>query len=245
MQTRFIGSGDAFGSGGRFQTCIAVSDDERTVLLDCGATSVTAMQAQAFDPGQVDAVVVSHFHADHFGGIPFLVLHGQFNRRTTPLTIVGPPGIEGRVAAAMEMAYPGSSAVERRFDVRCVDLAPGGATHHLDDDLSVRGWEVDHPSGGVPLCLRLEMSGRVVGYSGDTAWTPSLTHAAEAADLFVIESYTYQRTVPYHLSYAAVLEHSEALDADAVVLTHMSNDMLGNLAQAHHAAAFDEMTIDL
>ena len=76
MRVRVVGSGDAFGSGGRFQTCIAVTDDSGArprVLLDCGATSLTAMRQQQLDPNEIDTVLVSHLHGDHFGGVPFLV----------------------------------------------------------------------------------------------------------------------------------------------------------------------------
>ena len=67
MEIRFVGSGDAFGSGGRFQTCIRLQEHGYTTLVDCGATSLTAMKAQHLDPGEVDAVVLSHLHGDHFG----------------------------------------------------------------------------------------------------------------------------------------------------------------------------------
>lgn len=81
MQIRFVGSGDAFGSGGRFQTCIRLQAKGYTALVDCGATSLTALKAQQLDPGEVDVVVLSHLHGDHFGGLPFLVLDGQFTGR--------------------------------------------------------------------------------------------------------------------------------------------------------------------
>jgi len=92
MEIRFVGSGDAFGSGGRFQTCIRLQEHGYTTLVDCGATTLTAMKAQDLDPGEVDAVVLSHLHGDHFGGLPFLVLDGQFTRRTKALTVLGPVG---------------------------------------------------------------------------------------------------------------------------------------------------------
>ncbi|MFI7632884.1 MBL fold metallo-hydrolase [Nonomuraea sp. NPDC049400] len=90
MRVRFVGSGDAFGSGGRFQTCISVTSGDLVVLVDCGATSLTALKSQAIDPRSVDAVVISHLHGDHFGGLPFLVLDGQFSRRRSRCTCSGP-----------------------------------------------------------------------------------------------------------------------------------------------------------
>jgi ribonuclease BN (tRNA processing enzyme) len=79
MQVKFIGSGDAFGNGGRFQACILLrapghADD---VLLDCGASSLVALKQQRHDPAKIGLVLVSHLHGDHFGGVPFLVLDGH------------------------------------------------------------------------------------------------------------------------------------------------------------------------
>ena len=87
MRIRFAGSGDAFGSGGRWQTCIHLSGNGQVLLVDCGATSLAALKAQGLDPSAVDAVAVTHLHGDHFGGLPFLILDGQFSRRSTPLQV--------------------------------------------------------------------------------------------------------------------------------------------------------------
>ncbi|SDY91887.1 Beta-lactamase superfamily domain-containing protein [Modestobacter sp. DSM 44400] len=147
MRMTVVGSGDAFGSGGRFQTCIALASDQASpprVLLDCGATSLTALRHQEIETNSVDAVVLSHLHGDNFGGLPFLVLDGQFRRRTRDLIVVGPPGTQNRLEQTMEALYPGSSTVQRRFDVRIVE--------HLDrqtvevDGLRVTPFEVRHAS---------------------------------------------------------------------------------------------------
>ena len=82
----FAGSGDAFGSGGRYQACIHLRPDGASpVLLDCGATSLSALKRLGLHPGEITAVFVSHLHGDHFGGLPFLILDEQFSRRTRPL----------------------------------------------------------------------------------------------------------------------------------------------------------------
>src|SRR5207244_4135422 len=118
VTVRFLGSGDAFGSGGRFQTCIHVRSEAGAFLIDCGASSLVAMKRSDVESNDIGVVVLSHLHGDHFGGIPFLVLDGQFSGRTSVLTIAGPIGTAQRVEAAMEVLFPGSSKVERRFDLR-------------------------------------------------------------------------------------------------------------------------------
>jgi len=122
LTVTFAGSGDAFGSGGRYQACIHLrgSGGGDPVLLDCGATSLSALKRLGLDPGKIAAVFVSHLHGDHFGGLPFLILDGQFSRRTKPLTVAGPPGLARRLTEAMEC----SARRTRRQAVRSTP-APG------------------------------------------------------------------------------------------------------------------------
>jgi ribonuclease BN (tRNA processing enzyme) len=244
MQVRFAGSGDAFGSGGRFQTCIRLDGGGQVMLVDCGATSLVALKAQGLDPSAVGAVAVTHLHGDHFGGLPFLILDGQFSRRSAPLLVAGPPGIRARLTDAMETLFPGSSQAARRFAVDVTELAADGRPAGLGA-ATVRGWRVDHACGAPPLALSVELDGKTFAYSGDTQWTPALIRAARGADLFAAEAYTFDRRIRFHLDYQTLREHLDDIEAQRVVLTHMSADMLGRLADAELPAAYDGMTVDL
>ena len=244
MRVRFAGSGDAFGSGGRWQTCIHLSGEGQVLLVDCGATSLVALKAQGLDPGAVDAVAVTHLHGDHFGGLPFLILDGQFSRRSKPLQVAGPPGIRARLAETMEALFPGSSQAQRRFPVEVTELGTDGKAAGLGA-ATVRGWEVKHACGAPPLALRVELGGTSFAYSGDTEWTAALAEAAHGADLFAVEAYTFDRPVRYHLDYRTLCAHLGEIRARRIVLTHMSAAMLTRLADADLPAAYDGMTADL
>jgi ribonuclease BN (tRNA processing enzyme) len=124
MKLTVIGSGDAFSAGGRFQSCYMVEDGGSRYLLDFGATSLLALQRSAIAPNSIRAVLISHLHGDHFGGLPFLFIDAIFiSRRTEPLIIAGPPGIEARFWLAIDAFYPGMEAVERGFE-RFIELQP-------------------------------------------------------------------------------------------------------------------------
>ena len=173
------------------------------MLLDCGATSLSALRRCGLDPGEVAAVFVSHLHGDHFGGIPFLILNAQFARRAEPLTVIGPPGIARRLAGADGVHVPrfrhGGAAVP-------VEVIEAGARREFAAAAGVRaaGFAADHPSGpdGPALALRLAIGGKVIGYTGDTAWTDALIDVAAGADLLIAEAYYRDKNVPYHLRHA-------------------------------------------
>lgn len=243
MHVRFVGSGDAFGSGGRAQTCIRITADAQSMLIDCGATSLAALRAQGLDPQGVDAVAVTHLHGDHFGGLPFLILDGQFARRTAPLRIIGPAGIGTRLASAMDCLFPGSARVTRRFAVEVTELAPDRSVDL--GELQLRCWQVVHESGAPPYALRVEAGSSSFAYSGDTEWTPALLRAADGASLFAAEAYTFSKTVRYHLDYRTLEAHAEQITADRVVLTHMSADMLGRITDAAFPSVHDGLTFEV
>jgi ribonuclease BN (tRNA processing enzyme) len=243
VKIQFVGSGDAFGSGGRFQACISVRATGGHVLLDCGASSLVALKRLGLAPSSVDTVIVSHLHGDHFGGIPFLVLDQQFARRERPLIVAGPPGLSERVLQAMEVLFPGSARVERRFELRLIELVEQEAT--TVGPLEVTAYSVVHPSGAPAYGLRLACDGKVIAYSGDTDWTEALVELADGSDLFICEAYVFDRTIKYHLSYTTLAQHRVRLPWRRLVLTHCSADLLDRLSEVHAHVAEDGLVLSL
>jgi ribonuclease BN (tRNA processing enzyme) len=186
----------------------------------------------------LDAVVLSHLHGDHFGGIPFFVLDAQLvSGRTERLTIAGPPGTTERVREAMESMFPGSADAERRFPLEIQELELGRPNSVTG--LTVTPYEVLHPSGAPATALRICTGDWVFAYSGDTEWTESLVDAARNADLLVAEAYFFDKRVPFHLDYATLRANHDRLDARRTVLTHLSADMLARRGEVEYEIATD------
>jgi ribonuclease BN (tRNA processing enzyme) len=244
MELRFLGSGDAFGSGGRFNTCFYVRDRKGAFLVDCGASSMIAVRKFKVDPNTVRAIFVTHLHGDHFGGLPFFILDAQLvSRRTAPLTIAGPAGLRNRLTAAMETLFPGSTELDRSFAMDIRELEPQIA--HNIDDIQVTPYVVKHASGALPFAYRIEVDGKILCYSGDTEWVHTLAEAAKGADLFVAECYFYDRQVKFHLDYATLAQHLPEIGAKRVVLTHMGQDMLARTKQIEYETASDGMVVSI
>ena len=69
VRVQFLGTGGPLASGGRLQTCILVQNDHGCYLVDCGMTALVSMSRFAIDPGAIDAVLITHLHGDHYGGL--------------------------------------------------------------------------------------------------------------------------------------------------------------------------------
>jgi len=243
VKVRFLGTGDAVGSGGRLQTCIQVLGRDQNFLIDCGATALPAMKRLGVNPASIGLILVSHLHGDHFGGIPFFVMDAQFGRRINPLHVAGPPGIEARVKDALEVFFPGSSQIQRKFETRFSELPEGEDTSL--GELVVRPYGVIHPSGAVSYALRIKVGGKIIAYSGDTEWTDSLLEAACGADLFICEAYFFSKKIKYHLDYETILAHRLQFGCRRMILTHMNQDMLDRLKESELECAEDGREIIL
>ena len=245
VSIQFIGSGDAFASGGRFQTCFRLMHDAGSLLIDCGASSLVALKRRAIPPDSIDAIVLSHLHGDHFGGVPFFVLDAQFSRRSRPLVIAGPPGVKQRMLQAMEVLFPGSSSSRKPFALEFAEL---GWPARALAGASISALPVVHTPGANAHGIRIELAGRIIAYSGDTEWTEALVDLAADADLFICEAYFFEKRVPYHLDYRALTARRSELRCKRIVLTHMSEDMLAHRARVAAEGAElaeDGMVIEL
>jgi ribonuclease BN (tRNA processing enzyme) len=243
MRVQFVGCGDALGSGGRQNTCFHVTGERANFLIDCGASSLPALKRLGIDRDDIDLVLITHFHGDHFAGLPFLLLDAQFSRRTRPLVIAGPQGIETRLAQVMEALFEHSSKTRQRFDLSVVALKPEEARSF--GAIRVTPYPVVHgESGGPFLAYRVEAEGRIIAYSADTEWTETLIPAARDADLFVAEAYYYDKAVKNHLSLTTLEANLSRINPKRLVLTHMSDDMLARIETLPHAAASDGLIVE-
>lgn len=247
MRLTIVGSGDAFGSGGRFNTCFHVATRDRTVLIDCGASTMVALRARAIEPNSIDAIILTHLHGDHFGGIPFVLLDAQYmSRRERPLTIAGPPGARERITAMLEASFPSSPKTKWRFDWSVTEFAAGDPVDILG--LTVTSADVIHYSGAPSTALRLTDGRTTLAYSGDTEWTDALLPIAAGADLFIVECFDYARDLSGHLNWTTVRSRLSDFAARRVMVTHMNPSVLERLDEVRAAGlmvAEDGLVLEL
>ncbi len=243
VELMVVGAGDAFGSGGRNQSAFLINLSSWSFLLDCGATTLVGLKRLGLDPDVIDAIFLSHFHGDHTAGIPFLFLEYQFlSERQRPLIIAGPPGIEDRVEGLWRMMYiERQRTIERRFSVKYLELPSKSWTRI--GPVEVLPLEVVHHHREVAYGYKVRVDGKLLGYSGDTEWTDTLTQLSEGCDLFICESYQYDRKFRFHLSYEEIKAHRSALNCKRLLLTHLDTDALARIQDIQEEVAYDGMRL--
>ncbi|SNS75628.1 Ribonuclease BN, tRNA processing enzyme [Ekhidna lutea] len=225
MELTVLGCGDAFGNGGRNNTSFLVSDKDERILIDCGATTLIRLKAEEIDLDEISTIIISHFHGDHFGGIPFFLISSMFeNPRKNPLSIVGPKGVAKRVYELQEAMYAGTAAKTLEMDLTYYEYEQGKAI--TIKDKVIHAWEVDHSLPSIPHAVRLEWRGKSVAFSGDTSWTDNLVPLSKGTDLFICECNFLDKVSFGHLGYSELLEKHSAFDTKQLWLTHMADEVI-------------------
>src|SRR5256885_4322700 len=137
MQIVFLGTSGSWPTPKRNVSAVAIKRGPEVILFDCGEGTQRQFMQSKLSFMQVSRVFVSHFHGDHFLGLPGMVQSMSMNGRETPLEVYGPRGIERLVGDLLSLGYftPG-------FPVHAKELTPGGA---IDcGDYVVRAFEAVH-----------------------------------------------------------------------------------------------------
>lgn len=219
-----LGSGDAFNSAGRGNAGYLVEDARGAFCVDFGPTALQALKARRFDLERLDAVLLTHLHGDHFGGLHLLFIDAQFGTfRRRPLLVAGPRGTEETVERWYRLAY-GEAGDRRTYPTRYLELAPGEARSVAGR--RVRTFAARHmdPADGA-LLLRIDAGGAQLAFTGDTGWTDDLPALADGADLLVCECTDDRAGIDSHLSWERLAPRFGELGARRILLTHLSAAM--------------------
>jgi len=229
LQVTVLGSADAFCSGANLNAAYFFETSRSAFLLDCGPTILYAMKKQGIDTGRIDFAIVSHFHGDHFGGLPFLLLEYMFERpRSRPFVILGPVGIEDRVRSLFRLLYRDVSAKPLPFELQFRELVPEQRTTVAEVEiLPVR---VPHQDDETALALRLEADGARVLYSGDTPWMDRFLDLARGVDLFLCECTAYDGSLGRHIDFTTLQPLIGRLECGRLVLMHLGREMRARAA---------------
>ncbi len=219
LDLAFMGTGNAFAP----QRCWSGFVLNERHLFDAPPTALYSLKQMGVPLAAVQTVFVSHFHADHFFGLPFLLLeYAYMTKRSEDLTIVGPPGIEQRLNQLVEIGYPSLSKDDHGYRLRYIEVEDGAETEV--NGVRCEAVEVEH--GGEAMRafgFRVAAGGRSLAYTGDTSYCDQLVRLARGADVLVTDcTYATGHNNPEHMSFDEVRELQQRIGGETeILLTHM------------------------
>jgi len=219
MKIHFLGVGEACDPE-CFNTSLLIRSGSKKhyILLDCGFTTPHRYFADCSDPNQLDALWISHFHGDHFLGIPLLLLRFWEMGRSKPLLLVGPPGLSEKVAQVVDLAFP-SVLGKLQYALQYREIEDGGS-------LQAAGflWQVAAMDHSQPcLALRVSVGGKSVFYSGDGRSTRATMDLARDCTLVIHEAYRVSGQTPGHGSVAGCLALARQEGWAKLALVHVAH----------------------
>jgi ribonuclease Z len=131
----FLGTGGSVPSARRATACVLIRSGGARILVDVGEGAQRQM-INSTGLIQVDDVYITHFHADHYLGLPGLLKTYDLMERRKPLRVIGPPGLIGLFDAL------GRIFGKLRYEVELIELEPGEAVAH--EGFEMRAFDVEH-----------------------------------------------------------------------------------------------------
>jgi ribonuclease BN (tRNA processing enzyme) len=222
LRFTFIGSGNAFSPGGL--CCNGFVVDDR-ILFEAPPQTLSSLNTVGIDPNELDAIVVSHHHGDHFLGLPFLLLHWKWKGRTRPVCIVGPRNTEGLTKDISQKVFPGVLE-DVRYEIQWVEAEAG--TREQLDGLQIDPVGVEHdPDLSATLGYAVRYKGRRFSYTGDTRMCDGVIELARGTELMISECASRNLKIPIHMNLVDDIPLVRAaLPASApLILTHITPEV--------------------
>ena len=217
---RFIilGSANAVPKIGQDNTHLLIEGEEKLVLVDCGDNPVVKLTEAGSSILDITDLVLTHFHADHVGSLPVLIMGMWLEKRTSPLVIHGLKVTLEKAVQLLDLF--GWKDWPNMFPVRFNTVDDNGAVNFITDGgMRISALPVLHlvPTIG----LRVESDeGRVIAYSCDTEPCPNVIRLADGADVLLQESAGLAKG---HTSPEQAGELAAAAGVRKLILVHYDN----------------------
>lgn len=242
MKLKVLGCGDAFATGGRANTAFVLFGKEKNILIDCGASTLMRMKQENISPLAIDMIVITHFHGDHYGGIPFLMISNKLEYdRQKPLVICGPVGVRERVTQLQEAMYPGTAVLFETLNVTFEEFVTD--SWKALDYVEILAKQVVHSPAAHPHGVKVKFENKTFAFSGDTEWTDHLIALSDGSDLFVCECNNLDSETAGHLSYQTLAAKKALFNTKRLMINHLGADVI-DAEQLEIARMSDGMVVD-
>lgn len=217
LDFRFIGTGNAFAPGGLCWNGFIVNGK---YLFEAPPQALQSLNKLGTDLDDLEALILSHHHGDHFLGLPFLLLQWKYLGRKRPIRIIGPAGTEDLATSIAEAVYP--EIMDAPYEIWWDERGPGERLTVGDLQLETFAMKHDERLSGT-LGFNAVYRGRKFAYTGDTALSDPVYEMAKHAEVLVSECASRGDDVDVHMNLETDMPKVRAaMNSDAtLLLTHL------------------------
>jgi len=240
---KILGCGDAFANGGRHTTSFLVHQEGKGFLIDCGASTLVRLKQEGFSVKNINTIFISHFHGDHYGGLPFILISMKFEiEESHKLTIIGPSGIKERTRILQESMYPGTGVLVEELNIEFIEY---DKSMQKIEDISFQAYSVTHSPPSIPHGIKVIWENKSLAFSGDTEWDDNLIELSNDTEVFITECNNLDIDSPGHLSLRTLTKKFTTLNTRKILLSHMGPKMLSEQVSENFIKLKDGLEMDL
>jgi len=228
MKITILGTGTFYINKERSGPSYLLEIDDKKILIDCGPGTLMRLSEIGLEPGDLDYIFITHFHADHTADLFPLQMNlrlYQFfggDKKIKFPKIFGPTGIEKftkKLSHIYELpAFDNWSEIKYEKYKKKIIL----------DKIIVKPFKVEHVVFGLKAkayALRFEFNNKSIVFSGDCVKCDGLKKAAKNTNIFICDaSYSKNKPGPAHLDTNDIGEISQSSQVKKVVLSHFYPD---------------------
>lgn len=219
VELTFLGAGNAFAAEGRYWSSFLANG---RYLFDAPPTLLPHLKRLGTPPTDIEVIFLSHFHGDHFMGLPFLFLEYVYlTERRDDLFIVGPPGVEQKIEEFARLCYPEVTR-EAGYRRRYIEAQPGSDQHV--NEIGFRAFPMNHVRGSLECFgYRVPVGDKTVAYTGDTMFCDEIFQLADGADVLVLDCTYSEGEGPEHVGLDDLRVIRKRVAAETtIILTHLN-----------------------
>lgn len=149
-----LGTGGVMPLPNRWLSSLLIRYDGRMILIDCGEGTQIPLKMAGWGFKAIDAVLFTHYHADHIAGLPGFLLTLGNSGREDPLTLMGPPGIK-KVVEGLTVISP-----ELPYELRLIELPDSRNSETCIRDIHIKSMPVDHTFPCLSYCIEIKRQGK-------------------------------------------------------------------------------------